>query len=254
MTPRAFILFREALTYRREAFAAGLKALGYAPSFRVTDNPRPGDVLVIWNRMGEGHSRAREFEAAKAKVLVVENGYLGKEWRGEQSFAIAQGHHNGAGRWPDGGPERWDSRGVDLAPWREPGGECVILAQRGIGEPGLRAPDGWLNLAVSTTKGRIRRHPGTNKDGPTLEEDLARASSVATWSSGAAIKALMMGVPVFYGMQSWIGASAGRPLTRFKMGPLCDDAARLAMFRRLAWAQWSMSEVESGEAFRRLLA
>lgn len=233
---------------------AGLRAVGYTPTDRMVANPSSKDLIVTWNRMGEGHSRAREFEAAKAKVLVVENGYLGKEWRGEQSFAIAHNHHNGAGRWPNGGPERWDSWGVNLAPWRKPGGECVILAQRGIGEPGLRAPDGWLNLAVSTTKGRIRRHPGTNKDGPTLEEDLARASSVATWSSGAAIKALMMGVPVFYGMQSWIGALACHSLGEFKKGPLRRDDMRLAMFRRLAWAQWSMSEVESGEAFRRLLA
>ncbi len=250
---RAVILFREGLHYRREAFAAGLKLAGYEPVFRVPATIDPSDVLVIWNRAGEGHSRARDFEAAKAKVLVVENGYLGKDFRGEQYFAIAHNHHNGAGRWPDGGPERWDSWGVELAPWREPGGECVILAQRGIGEQGLRAPDGWLQFAVSTTKGRIRRHPGTSKEGPTLERDLRNASSVATWSSGAALKALAMGIPVYYGMPQWIGRAASQPLAKFSYGPLDLDETRLAMFRRLAWAQWSMSEVENGTAFKRLL-
>jgi hypothetical protein len=251
---RALILFRQGLHYRRDAFAAGLEAAGYRPVAQLP-NPKPGDVLVIWNRMGEGHSRARMFEAAKAKVLVVENGYLGKEFRGEQWFAMARNHHNGAGYWPRGmGPERWDSWGIQLAPWREPEGECVILAQRGIGEPGLRAPDGWLNLAVSTTKGRIRRHPGTNKDGPSLEEDLRNASSVATWSSGAALKALVMGIPVFYGMPRWIGAGASARLDRFGHFSLVDDRSRLAMFRQLAWAQWSMTEIENGSAFKAVLA
>jgi hypothetical protein len=31
------------------------------------------------------------------------------------------------------------------------------------------------------------------------------------------------------------------------------DAGRLAMFQRLAWAQWRLSEIESGFAFRWLL-
>lgn len=248
---RALILFKPGLHYRKDMFAEGLRTVGYKAVASIPD-PRPGDLLVIWNRTGESHSRARQFEAAKAKVLVVENGYLGKEWRGEQWFAISHNHHNGAGTWPQGGPERWDSWGIELAPWRTKGKECVILAQRGIGEQHLRAPDGWLNLATSTTRGRIRRHPGTTK-GVSLEDDLKHASSVATWASGAAIKALMMGVPVFFDMPKWVGAGAARRLAEFKKGPLCDDEARLAMFRRLAWAQWSASEIESGFAFKELL-
>ncbi len=260
---RATILFREGLHYRIDAFAAGLKALGYETATKVTRNAAPGDVLVIWNRMGEGHSRAREYEAVGAKVLVVENGYLGKDFRGEQWFAMSLGHHNGAGKWPGtgvggagrpvGGPERWDSWGVDLAPWRKPGGECVVLAQRGIGEPGLRSPGDWTPMALAATRGRIRRHPGVDGVGISLETDLVKASMVATWSSGAALKALVMGIPVFYGMPRWIGAPAARPLATFREGPLRDDETRLAMFRRLAWAMASMSEIESGEAFKRIL-
>lgn len=248
---RALILFKPGLHYRRDVFAAGLASVGYTPVDRLAD-PKPGDLLVIWNRTGEGHSMARRFEAVKAKVLVVENGYMGKNWLGQQWFAISHNHHNGAGTWSQGGPERWDSWRVPLAPWRIKGKECVILAQRGIGEQHLRAPDGWLNLAVSTTKGRIRRHPGTNA-GVSLEDDLAHASSVATWASGAAIKALTMGVPVFYDFPKWIGAGAGRRMAEFKKGPVCDDEARLAVFRRLAWAQWNAAEIHRGFAFEELL-
>lgn len=251
---RAIILFKPGLHYRSEVFAAGLRVAGYEPLSQVPSTIKPGDVLITWNRMGEGHSRARDFEAAGAKVLVVENGFLGKDFRDEQWFAMARNHHNGVGMWHVGGPERWDSWGIELEPWRKPGGECVILAQRGIGEQHLRAPDGWLQLAVSTTKGRIRRHPGTDKKAISLEMDLARASSVATWSSGAALKALVVGIPVFYGLPKWIGAKAGRPLAEFKSGPICNDEKRLAMFQRLAWAQWSLTEIENGSAFKAVLS
>lgn len=231
-----------------EAFAAGLQACGFTVSAAITD-PRPGDVLVVWNRMGAHHVQARRFEAAGAQVLVTENGYLGADWRGSRWFALAHNHHNGRGRWPDGGAERWDGWGVDLAPMRTMGGEGVVLAQRGIGEQDLRAPDGWAAQVARQRGMRIRRHPGTGPCVP-LDEDLAHASVVATWSSGAAIRALLMGVHVLYGMPGWIAASAATPFGQ----KLDASDRRLAMFRRLAWAMWREGEIASGEAFRMVLA
>ena len=74
-----------------------------------------------------------------------------------------------------------------------------------------------------------------------LEDDLAKACKVVTWGSGAAIKALMMGIRVESHMPNWIGEQDN------------TDEGRLAMFRRLAWANWRLSEIESGQAFRWLL-
>lgn len=248
---RAACHFDHNSEHRRALFEPGLRAAGFDVT-RTIANPAKGDVLVVWNRTGSSHTIARQFEGVGGRVVVCENAYMGAHWMGEKWCAMALYHHNGAGKWSNGGPERWDSWGITLAPWRKPGGECVILAQRGIGEQGLRAPDGWLNLAVSTTRGRIRRHPGLNK-ALSLEEDLHRASSVATWSSGAAIKALMLGVPAFYGMPHWIGSPCSQLLSGFKAGPICNDELRLKMFRRLAWAQWSSTEIMDGTAFKSLL-
>jgi hypothetical protein len=132
---------------------------------------------------------------------------------------------------------------------RTMGGEGVVLAQRGIGEQDLRAPDGWAAQVARQRGMRIRRHPGTGPCVP-LDEDLAHASVVATWSSGAAIRALLMGAHVTYGMPGWIAGDAATPINRL----LDLSDRRLAMFRRLSWAMWVEDEIASGEAFRRVIA
>jgi hypothetical protein len=101
--------------------------------------------------------------------------------------------------------------------------------------------------------GRVRPHPGIAKCVP-LEKDLAKASAVVTWGSGAALKALTLGIPVYADMPQWIGADAALPVSALASGQCNRDSdARLRMFRRLAWAQWRLSEIEDGTAFRALL-
>lgn len=65
---------------------------------------------------------------------------------------------------------------------------------------------------------------------------------MVTWGSGAAVKALMWGIKVESHYPEWIGQQDN------------TDEGRLAMFRRLAWAQWELSEIASGEAFEWLLS
>lgn len=247
---RALNLLRESLHYRRDAFDAGLQAVGFE-LVRQCTHPEPGDVLVIWNRYGGYHDIAAHFEHSGGHVVVAENGYLGKEWQGGNWYALALGHHAGAGQWHVGGPERWDRMGVELERWRDGQGDIVILGQRGIGEPGIASPYGWAEAVQRRIGGRIRPHPGQHAPAVPMRKDFSDARAVVTWHSGAALHALLMGVPVFYGFPQWIGAEAGRPLDEFEQGPRYGD--RLAMFRRLAWAQWTLDEIRTGDAFAHLL-
>lgn len=249
---RACNLLRESQHYRREAFDEGLRRAGYTLAQHISD-PRPGDVLVIWNRYSRWHEEACRFEAAGARVVVAENGYLGKMWRQGEWFALAVGHHGGPGLWWDHGPQRWDAWGVSLAPWRSEGGETVILGQRGIGEPGIASPDGWAEQARKMLgRGRIRQHPGKGDHRMDLLSDLIDAGEVVTWASSAALLALIWGIPVRYACPGWIGAGASRYIS-YDAPLMRDDGARLEMLRRLAWAMWELDEIRSGEAFRRLL-
>ena len=199
--------------------------------------PRRGDILVTWNRVGIGHQSAKVFESLNLPVLVTENAAWGNGFAGDKWYSLARNRHNTSGMFPVGGNDRWERLGVDLDPWRS-GGETVILPQRGIGSPPTAMPIRWSDRVKHL--GRIRRHPGT-RPAIALEQDLANCSHVVTWGSGAAIKALMMGIKVTSHMPNWIGEQDN------------TDSGRLAMFRRMAWAQWRLSELESGEAFARML-
>lgn len=224
---------------RVELFARGLRLNGYNVIPGVTFKPEAQDLLVTWNRIGSGQTAAQAFERAGRPVLVTENATWGNSFAGDRWYHIARSRHNTAGMFPVGGPDRWDSLGVEPAPWGT-GTETVILEQRGIGSPPTAMPRGWGQDAARRYGGRVRKHPGK---GPAkaLEADLANAARVVTWGSGAALQALLWGIPVVSEMPGWIGA--------------CDntDAGRLEMLRRMAWAQWTHDEIASGYAFRVLL-
>lgn len=252
--PRALNLLRPALHYRRECFSAGMEACGLKVVDRL-DDPRQHDVLLIWNRYGGYHEQANRFEKAGALVLVAENCPLGNDWRPGSWYSLALWHvAMTGGKFPAGDFERWDAIGGTLEPWRLDGTETVILGQRGIGAPGILCTPEWANSVRARFGGRIRAHPGTSTSGPTLREDLARAKEVITWSSGAAVQALQMGVPVWYRHEDFICSPACEPLSKFGLVPPArNDVMRLVAFRRLAWCIWELEEIRSGEPIRRLL-
>lgn len=236
----AWLNLRHNVGERVAAFEAGLRRHGYRVEQGVPKRP-PGDadLFVSWNRLHIAHSAAAMFEQHGCQVLIAENAAWGNDFAGGNWLSLALNYHNQQGRTPVGGPERWDSLGVEPAPFRQ-SGETVIVPQRGIGPAATRMPTGWPTQAQERHGGRIRPHPGMNRAKP-LEDDLARCGKVVTWGSGAAVKALLLGIPVVSEMPNWIAEQDN------------TEAGRVAMFRRLAWAQWRLSEIESGEAFACLL-
>lgn len=220
----AWLNLRYTVPDRQQAFVEGLERIGYRVERGIPDRC---ELFVTWNRIGPANNVKAD------RFLVAENATWGNDFHGRW-YQIQENYHNVKCR--HGGPERWDSLGVDLEPWRT-FGETVILPQRGIGPPGIAMPRGWGNHF----HGRIRRHPGRHQS-IDLHQDLRDCGRVITWGSGAAVKALMWGIPVESHMPNWIGEQDN------------TDQGRLEMFRQLAWAQWTLDEIRSGEAFRWLLA
>lgn len=260
-------MVRDVPHYRRDAILEGLRAADFQIVPNIRD-PRPGDAVVVWNRYSHYETEAQRFERAGAAVLVVENGYLGHHYNdyakaytadGEQLYSLALNNHNGAGQWWTGGRTRWRCQGIELKPWRETGEHVLVLAARGIGPVGVAQPRDWPQRAVERLRVmtkrpvRLRAHPGNKPAKKPLEADLEDAWCAVTWGSGAALKAICAGVPVFYDFTRWIGRHCADTLNRGVETPLRSEELREYMLDRLAWAQHRVSEIATGEPFRRLM-
>lgn len=254
--PRAISLLMSAPWRKQQSFRMGLEKLGYTVFNSIQQPIRPDDVLVLWNRHLHEDGWAQQYEKAGARVIVAENGYIGTDPEGGKLFALALNYHNGAGKWKVGEPSRWK---IEIQPWRKSGEFILVLPQRGMGPPGVAMPRNWTSNVLQKL-GRItkrpvvvRPHPGQNKNGYDVYPAFYGAHCVVTWGSGAAIKAIHAGIPVFHDFAKWIGAPAARLLDVVAdiEKPFLGD--RLPMFQRLAWAQWSLKEIENGDALAWLL-
>jgi hypothetical protein len=255
---KAWNLTRADMHYRHEVFSAGLRAAGYDVRSGAPE-AKPGNLLLIWNRYGAYHDQASSFERGGGTVVVAENGYLGKDADGNQFYALARGGHNGSGQWYVGGPERFAALGIELKPWRTDGNHILVCGQRGIGSPTMASPPNWHEGAAERLRKqtkrpiKIRTHPGNKEAAVPLSADLAGAWACAIWSSSSGIQALVAGIPVLFDAPHWVCAPAGGTLASVESPPM-DDAARLTAMQRMAWGQWTLDDITSGEPFRRLLA
>lgn len=247
---RAWSLIRSQPCYRAEAFLQGLKVAGYAalpglPAFPII----PGEVLVIWNRYGDLERLANRFEAAGGVVLVAENGYFGMDRDNRQRYAISRHAHNGRGTWWPRGPERFEQLCAELqrqpAPPRTHGDYVLVAPNRSFGMAGGIMPHDWAErtaalIRADGEKVRIRHHPGNCKSDVPLVADLARARRVVIWSSSVGVEALMQGLHVECHAPWWICKH-------------WEVHGRHWALARMAWAQWSVAEIDNGTAFHHLL-
>lgn len=277
---QAYLLIRAQPYYRRDAFAAGLRAAGCSVTMQAPARYDSDTLLVIWNRYNH-HDLACRVDAAGGTVLVAENGYLGKGGgtpkfdvhegqSADHYYALAIGGHNGSGRWHCGGPERFAALGVELQPWRTDGEHVLICPSRNFGRPDMLMPSNWVEKTACALRRitqrpiRIRAHPGNDRPKRELDEDLQGAWAVVVWASSAGVHALVRGIPVICGAPWWI--CKGAAFSGLDKVELLHDAAdggrfgrimrhaRQGVFERLAWAQWTVTEIASGEPFRHLLS
>lgn len=256
---RAVLWIRAQPHYRREAFEAGLRKLDFEICERV-NNPHAGDVLVSWNMYPSNEPVADAWRRDGAKVLIAENGYIGKDADGQQLYALARDGHNGSGKWFVGPQDRWGVLRINLQPFRVGTGPVIVRAQRGIGTKQMASPARWARdtvaalQKVSTRPVILRLHPGMDmkqeRDDPD-EKALATAHSVVIWASSFGVKALVAGVPVFCAAPHWIAKGMAKSVDQFPDTSILD--IRPTVFHRLAWAQWTIDEIASGVPFEYLL-
>lgn len=275
----ASVLIRAQPWYRREAFVSGLTAAGHKV---ITQQPAKIDkdtLLVIWNRYNEQHELALRVEAAGGRVLVAENGYIGKGGiapkfdvhpKGPTAgsyYALAESHHNGAGKWKRGEGDRLPQLQLDLKPLRPTGNHILVCPNRGFGPPPMTMHPDWAERTVAHLRTitsrpvRLRQHPGNSAPTRPLAEDLRDAFATVIWSSAAGVHSLAAGVPVFAMAPHWV--CMGAALTSletisdafdFPWMQMGFEAARARAMDEMAWQQWTVDEISRGIPFKLLLS
>ena len=231
--------------YPHAALRAGLRALGE----RIV-NTGEARLLVTWTPWaGTWRADAADrYRRDGRPVIVVENGWLSPF--GDRSFfQMALDGWNGGGRFPAGDGSRWQSWGMAPDAWRADGEHIVVLGQRGHPVDRRNAPPGW-HETVRLETGRPVLRRGRNESRP-LADDLAGAWAAVTWSSNAASRAILAGIPVFHAGPLML-ADCAAPLADADLEtPTMPD--RLPVLERCAWAQWTADEIATGAPLARLL-
>lgn len=243
--------------------------MGYEIQKSQPGNFKPGDVVLSWNRYSSNRYICDACEQAGGTVVIAENGYIGKggvsphHMRDRDPYALALGWHNDASVIPDHSPERWNALCIDLKPFRTTGKHILIAPNRSFGVPGRIMPDNWVDDVTKRLRKltdreiRVRPHPGNNAPAKPLAEDLKDASEVVIWSSSAGVHALVAGIPVVCEAPYWICKDTD--MDGFATNDFFYDDAELfnamrkRVLNRLAWGQWSVEEIKSGQAFSHLL-
>lgn len=241
---------------RHEAMWGGLARIGYEVREGAGTPKDERDVLLTWTRhQGRKEDACKAFERQGGTVIVAEEGYI-RRLHGEHWVALSLHDHNGAGYTPHGGPERWRDRfRLPLKPWRKPGSRVLVREQRGIGSSKMASPPDWHNQTakrLQTTRSvEIRRHHKNEPDQAPLK-DMPDVHAVVTWGSSIAVEALIEGIPVFLGApRSIVEDACNRDFGRID-DPTYPD--RLPALERMAWGQWSLDEIRTGEPFDVLLS
>jgi hypothetical protein len=266
MKRHAHIVANESLPHQASwggAFGEGLKRHGWF----VTHAPVPQscDLLVMWGVRQQPWITGQK--AVGGEVCILERGYLADRfaWTSVSFGGGLNGRGTFRGLHHDG--SRWERHFAHLMrPWRKwiwPTAGYALLIGQVPGDNSLRGVDidAWYRAtaAEAARKGspvRFRPHPmalqrgilrgvdGVPTLGGSLEDALAGADVVLTFNSNTAVESVLAGVPTVAfdeGSMAW-------PVTGHAVGEIITPD-RTPWTHWLAWCQWTMDEMRSGDCW-----
>lgn len=258
-----------------EALEKGLRADGHAVVQRSASDYTKGeteafDLVAVSSLRGKNQLILSDYRAKGVEVLVLDFGYLRRTNHASDPSGYFQVSRNGLSQVPSFAcpSDRFDSLGFEVPATARTDGEYVLIlgqvpgdASHGMNQAQLEAWYAALVDRVRADKGRaeivFRPHPlapevecpiADRRSSATLAEDLDGADIVLAHSSTALFEALLAGRA--------IAAQSGpcEPIGNFESGPapLVGDPLR-AFLSRVAYGQWTLDEIASGEAVRFVL-
>ena len=238
---------------------AGIEAEG--DQVEIGRHYRSGfDAYVFW---GIRRRHGKQALAAGEKCVIVERGYLGdrvKKW-----LMVGIGGLNGMANFNNAKApaDRWQQWDQLMMPWKL-GGDYALIMGQVPNDSSLygQCPYKWAEAVAVEAKKRykhvfFRPHPeiGTARKITGVEmllndynEAIDNAAVVITYSSNSAVDSVMRGTPAI----STIRGSMAWDVTSHRLDQPLYRGDRYAWACRLAYAQWHIDEIKSGEAWRHI--
>lgn len=260
-----------------QAMAAGARAARVPVSLRasVTYRGRPDHDVAIFYGLADGLRRVFDDYRRDRRAIYIDLGYWGRRkrtrWDGYHKLVLNSRHPTAYFQSRAHPPDRFRSFGVDIRPWRRPeaNGHIIVagMSAKAAAVEGFGAEE-WERETIAKlgqlTKRRIIYRPKPNwlgasairgsvwlgRDVP-LESALKGCHAVVAHHSNVAVDALLAGIPCICpgGAASVL---SGHELEHIEDPPMPDGREQWAA--DLAYTQWSLEEMQTGAAFRYLLA
>jgi hypothetical protein len=256
-----------------EALLEGLRREGEIAVLirRDRDHAHIYDAAGFYNWSRPKHDWRRRIiarhHALGRPVLAVNHGYL----RRGRAYSLGWNGINGRADFCNkvDAAERFEATGIEVAPWKsESAAGHVLVCGQTPGDPSLYGADAtlWAEKTIAYL-GRLtarplvwRPHPNVGRAAPSmpgartslarLDEDLAGAHAVVTYSSSTSAMAAIQGVPIFAASDASIAWPVANREIEDVENPATPD--RAGWLRRLAYAEWTLDEIAAGLPWRRL--
>lgn len=237
------------------ALQQGFNWHGLNSEIITPDEYTPCDLVVRWGVRDKRIQQNQEF--ANSDMLVMEQGYLGDRM---QQRSLGFNGLNGRAEFhaetvsSDRGREFYDL----IQPWKT-GGRYFLVCGQVLGDMSLEGVDyaAWLESIPREIDGLpvyFRPHPVRCDykvpheviNGP-LHENLRYAAGVITYNSNSGLDALLAGVrTVTFDAGSMVYDDTGHDLQSWQ------KPDRKAIVDRIAYCQWSLSDMAEGTAWEHL--
>lgn len=257
-----------------KALAAGIRARGGTVELKPSTSYRgtPTHDAAIFYGLAQGCRQIFEDYRAKRRALYVDLGYWGRRkrtrWDGYHKIVLNSRHPTAYFQQHEHSADRFLSFGVPIQPWREDGRHILVvgMSAKAAYAEGLK-PEEWERDTIARlaqlTKRPLVYRPKPNwpeakkiagasfERDQSLPEAFRECHAVVARHSNVAVDALLQGVPCIcpHGAASVL---SGHDLTQIESPPTPEG--RLQWAADLAWTQWSLEEMQSGAAYRYLLA
>lgn len=232
------------------AFVAGARGHISRNTERLDENAEP----VFYGLVGIEHLLRQAIDEGRT-FYYGDNGFFDRTRGTHFRFARDALQFSGEARpsW-----ERWNALNIEIRAWRQTG-EYVLVVEQSEHFMRLAGEPDWLERTLNelpkhTDKPIVRRTWTPNKKlaSASLHEDLRGAWALVTYSSSAAVEALIDGVPVFVGAECAASPMASGSLENIESPE--TPKGRKQWAAGLAGLQWTLEELREGVAWRTLNA